>query len=767
MTGDYVGKGTRRRGKYLFQIAKPHFPSIETSTKELTQSKPVFSFSAFCFRFFFFKDVCLTFLLLRPTTKEDKKAPLNVLALHASYPVGPIDQLVPSLLKSSELKNLKKNEKFYAFFVKELLSSCIHREDIISTLSQTLATSRDAKDLQSNLPLVSKYLSGSATGWSEEKQQVGKLLLQHLANTLKDLKSQKKASKIKKRRILLRLILSTLRLVCCHQESHTIFEELSANAIFECLNDEDMAIADHAVAICQAISSRSELQEVLHQHLEKAKTNPRSLQSKANSADSVSFRTDLCRLLGHCLQTHYMQNDVPDDLPELTSCRKSLLSTIESDEEIQVFLEAIKQLSCDVHVSGLDLQNSSKEEMEVARKACQRCWGFLSAPEQQHALDAIIQKLNSLLSSSERDLQNATICAAISSLFKCAILANEAASAATLATLRLIPTLKGLMERSSSLNVFFIFATCILWGSGLSTSLCFTRGDIESRLQNVFIPEFLMLDFIAEVSSYIKVAKDTQMEELLLLLSMLVRKAANPKAMQYLDEAWKESMQRTAGVKAIVVANALNIISSGGGDGASVEVNKTMKAKSVELLAEYLNFAFEEYQWKRKSTQDNVVDGQAVSKSLRRGHANAAQREPLMFHALKILEEALLFENGTLERKLISAIQTIAIRSGEPYQGRCYSILKNASEVSTSATRQVFNQAIAVLDDMKFMQDLFCSKVKEFGTQPENWPEKELEIVRKLHSDMLDILLSICFIPKHLYLPLGKESQGFVRLSSN
>lgn len=138
-----------------------------------------------------------------------------------------------------------------------------------------------------------------------------------------------------------------------------------------------------------------------------------------------------------------------------------------------------------------------------------------------------------------------------------------------------------------------------------------------------------------------------------------------------------------------------------------------------------------------------------------------------MFHALKILEEALLFENGTLERKLISAIQTIAIRSGEPYQGRCYSILKNASEVSTSATRQVFNQAIAVLDDMKFMQDLFCSKVKEFGTQPENWPEKELEIVRKLHSDMLDILLSICFIPKHLYLPLGKESQGFVRLSSN
>ena len=294
-----------------------------------------------------------------------------------------------------------------------------------------------------------------------------------------------------------------------------------------------------------------------------------------------------------------------------------------------------------------------------------------------------------------------------------------------------------------------------------------TRGDIKSRLQNVFIPEFLMLDFIAEVSSYIKVAKDTQMEELLLLLSMLVRKAANPKAMQYLDEAWKESMQRTAGVKAIVVSNALNIISSGGGDGASVEVNKTMKAKSVELLAEYLNFAFEEYQWKRKSTQDNVVDGQAVSKSLRRGHANAAQREPLMFHALKILEEALLFENGTLERKLISAIQTIAIRSGEPYQGRCYSILKNASEVSTSATRQVFNQAIAVLDDMKFMQDLFCSKVKEFGTQPENWPEKELEIVRKLHSDMLDILLSICFIPKHLYLPLGKESQGFVRLSSN
>ena len=68
-----------------------------------------------------------------------------------------------------------------------------------------------------------------------------------------------------------------------------------------------------------------------------------------------------------------------------------------------------------------------------------------------------------------------------------------------------------------------------------------------------------MLDFIAEVSLYIKVAKDTQMEELLLLLSMLVRKAANPKAMQYLDEAWKESMQRTAGVKAIVVANALDM----------------------------------------------------------------------------------------------------------------------------------------------------------------------------------------------------------------
>ncbi len=691
---------------------------------------------------------------------DDKKLPsLNVLALKSAHSSGKVpEELILSLLDPGKFKNLRgKHEKFYISLVKLLLGDHLQSERVVSKVTQNLATQRDAKDIQSAMSFASKCASAG-----EGDGSVTKLVSKHLCDALKDLKTSKKASKTKKARHMVRVALSALRLaVAAEAGGAAAIDEATAEELLACLvdggGDPGRAMAGHAVVVCEALIGRGDMQEALYRRLE---------SSAASTTEDTSFRTDLCRLVGRCLESHYAgdggdtsnggdnsngsdDGDGGAENPQVGLCRK-LLASYASDKDIQVLLEAVKQLACETCVGELG-SGSSTEERERTRRACRRSWAHLCRADGGQLLPAVTGKLEALLSSSERDLQTCCICAAVTSLFKCATLArggegdgfgSDFGSGTAAAPLGLVPILRGLMNTATSVNLLFILAKCLLWGGGLGAGgACVDRAELAARLGAGGVPLFLVHDLILEVALFLDFAADGQVGGVLLLLCSLAGSLPTGEAVAHVEAAWKKCMQRPQQAKAAAITSALDTLSP-----SSNQIHpEAMRAASVDFLAEYLNFAFEEYQWARGE-----------------GAGEGAGGNPLMLAALDTCQEALLSASPGLRRKLVSAIQTIAIRSGDPYQRRCYLILKKASLETTSASRQGAGQAVGLLEEMFTLQSQFTAQAASLGAAPSQWPAQEVARIRALHSGLVEALSSVCFIPKHLYLPLGSGSKAFL-----
>ena len=727
--------------EYLFRAAKAHHPSFEASTsiKDLT---------------------------------NDKKIGQNVLALHTVRPLGWVAEVFESMLNPSSFKHLRKQEKFFPFFAKSLVTKDARIAPIVSRLKEGLAawnSGKDAKEVPALVCLLARCLSCDADG---DKEALTNALADILKETFRRYKTAKKESKAKRNKALLCLLLSTLRLVA--QDAHADLSQVEGE-VLQCLASPDRELAGRAIAVCEAIIGRGDQgdEPILSKYqktLEKAHEDTlRDLQSP--DFTTSNFRTDLCRLLGHCLQAHYANEGAGEGTEEAAQAYRNLLVLMALNrKDVQTLLEATKQLACDICVCDLDDFGAGDEEEAVAREiaaireACTRSWAYLISAEAD-ALATIISSLKSLLDSAERDLQHATIGTTVLTLFKCAHLGRSGGESSLLPSL--VSAVRAAVNRTTSLNLFFMLSKCMLWGSGLGAELDVITTEVEARLAEGSehkAPAFLILDLMTEFLTYFKLAaRDDQASDILLLLTALAQKTAVVEAQNHLEAAWKACMRRSGVAKAAAVASALGILSLQDPPPSSLETEqaRAMKTKSVEFLTEYLNFAFAEYQWKPNST--DLAETKDFGRPLG-FHGVATQRESLMARALMVFQESLdaLAWDRSLQRKIVRALVTVGIRSSAPFQRRCLVILERASAACAGAMRSAVAQAVQVLSELERARELFEAKVGALGENLQEWSEDERQAVRALHAEMIEKVNAVCFIPKQLYLPLGIRSQALV-----
>ncbi|QDZ17987.1 hypothetical protein HOP50_01g04930 [Chloropicon primus] len=694
---------------------------------------------------------------------SDKKLPLNVLAvaLLSSKAGSPRGDLLRKLVDPSNFKQLRNSDKFFRFFVKSMITKDTKCDFVMPFLNQYLASlptggASDMREFSFVVNVASKLVSWECDG----AEQVCAALVKLFEEACQRLLTAKNKAKVVKSRELMRVVLPTLRVVASSSPALSSALGEVGSKLYRCLQNSDRVIAAHAIAVCEALCRSPDKQDFGH-----LQTAIQQGSAKSQNEAGEACATDLCRLAGHCIQVNYDSGDGggEEEASRVEACRKLLVSSA-SGEDVQVFVEATKQLSSDICTCDLK-RDLSQDEASAIQDACKRSWGFLSSSDQGEAIHKIVCRLSSLLSSADRDLQRATFCCTALSLLKCAALGSDgtAGTAGSSLTLTLIHTLRDELDRSESMSLYFLFCKCMLWGTGLTAEVGLKAEDIGLRLGVIGerVSDMQLLDLMSEVLLFFSWAKEDHAEELLLLMSTLAQHSG-PKAMEHLEAAWKKCMQGTELMKASAIANALHVLSTGTPHPTTCSASRMdqaqlMKWKSVDFVAENMNFAFSDYQWEGRPKEE-LARAKTFSRSL--GECGAAV--PLMSHALRVLEEALLSSGSAMKKKLVQALLTLAVRSNQPFQNQSCAILRSASCTSTGATQQLMAWSMEIMDEFHRVQGLFDAKVEELGADPKEWPEEEIRESEAKHLAMLDKLCSICFIPRHLYLPLGLKSKGFL-----
>ena len=123
----------------------------------------------------------------------------------------------------------------------------------------------------------------------------------------------------------------------------------------------------------------------------------------------------------------------------------------------------------------------------------------------------------------------------------------------------------------------------------------------------------------------------------------------------------------------------------------------------------------------------------------------------------------------------VSALATVALRSGEPFRLQCYTALREARSASTSSSHassgggqrgfdacaSALERHVATLDHVYRGGARFRALLARHGADETRWPAASLAEVAGRHDVLLELASSTCFLPVASYAPMGGDSRAF------
>ena len=148
--------------------------------------------------------------------------------------------------------------------------------------------------------------------------------------------------------------------------------------------------------------------------------------------------------------------------------------------------------------------------------------------------------------------------------------------------------------------------------------------------------------------------------------------------------------------------------------------------------------------------------------------ATAAGRAPVLAAAAASLARSALTSPWWMTRAAaVSALATVALRSGEPFRLQCYAALRAARAASTRGSSgydvcaSALERHIATLDHVYRGGARFRALRARHGDDMTRWPEASLAEVAGRHDVLFALASSTCFLPAHSYAPMGGDSRAF------
>jgi hypothetical protein len=156
--------------------------------------------------------------------------------------------------------------------------------------------------------------------------------------------------------------------------------------------------------------------------------------------------------------------------------------------------------------------------------------------------------------------------------------------------------------------------------------------------------------------------------------------------------------------------------------------------------------------------------------------ATAAGRAPALAAAVASLARAALTSRCWMTRAAaVSALATVALRSGEPFRLQCYTALREARSASTSSSHlttgggqsgfdacaSALERHVATLDHVYRGGARFRALLARHGADETRWPAASLAEVAGRHDVLLELASSTCFLPAASYAPMGGDSRTF------
>ena len=123
----------------------------------------------------------------------------------------------------------------------------------------------------------------------------------------------------------------------------------------------------------------------------------------------------------------------------------------------------------------------------------------------------------------------------------------------------------------------------------------------------------------------------------------------------------------------------------------------------------------------------------------------------------------------------VSALATVALRSGEPFRLQCYTALREARSASTSSSHassgggqrgfdacaSALERHVTTLDHVYRGGARFRALLARHGADETRWPAASLAEVAGRHDVLLELASSTCFLPVASYAPMGGDSRAF------
>jgi hypothetical protein len=222
-------------------------------------------------------------------------------------------------------------------------------------------------------------------------------------------------------------------------------------------------------------------------------------------------------------------------------------------------------------------------------------------------------------------------------------------------------------------------------------------------------------------------------------------------------------------------------------------------------VGENLNFACGEYAWtaEERCTSNAFVhpgtdtsrlgvsalsdetgpgkDASSENQSIGEGASmTAAGRAPALAAAVASLARAALTSPCWMTRlSAVSALATVALRSGEPFRLQCYAALREARGAASpsgsgaragkgaggssgfDACASELDRHVATLDHVYRGGARFRALRDRHGADPGSWPAASLAEVAGRHAVLLELACGACFLPRGAYAPMGGDSRVF------
>lgn len=158
----------------------------------------------------------------------------------------------------------------------------------------------------------------------------------------------------------------------------------------------------------------------------------------------------------------------------------------------------------------------------------------------------------------------------------------------------------------------------------------------------------------------------------------------------------------------------------------------------------------------------------------------AAGRAPALAAAVASLARAALTSPCWMTRlSAVSALATVALRSGEPFRLQCYAALREARGAASpsgsgaragkgaggssgfDACASELDRHVATLDHVYRGGARFRALRDRHGADPGSWPAASLAEVAGRHDVLLELACGACFLPRGAYAPMGGDSRVF------